>query len=186
MNNILPIDKYKPKSDNFFLDANIWLYLFCPLGGYNAKVIGKYDNFLKHALQTRSRIYVSSLVISEFINAYIRLEFKLLQKEYPHKYKDFKRDFRNTARYSTQMNDISNIVKNKILKNTERIDDEFATINIDALFDSIGTSDFNDKYYVSLCTRKDMKIVTNDGDFLKIKTHVDILTANETMLKSRQ
>ena len=48
MTNIFDITTYSPKKDEPFLfDANIWMYLYCPLGNYKRKTIRIYDQFLK-------------------------------------------------------------------------------------------------------------------------------------------
>ncbi|MBU4274091.1 MAG: hypothetical protein KJ893_05500 [Candidatus Omnitrophica bacterium] len=69
MNNIIDISTYNPNgNDKFFFDANIWMYLFCPIGGYKKDTVTKYDGFLKKAIQVEASIFISSLVLSEFFN----------------------------------------------------------------------------------------------------------------------
>lgn len=78
MNNIIDICTYMPlENDKFFFDTNIWMYLYCPIGNYNKQVIGEYDGFFKKAYQARSPIFISSLVLSEFFNAWIKLDFNI-------------------------------------------------------------------------------------------------------------
>lgn len=65
MSNIIAVDSYQPQvNDKFFFDTNIWMYLYCPIGNYKKRIIQKYDGFLKRALQSKSSIFISSLVLS--------------------------------------------------------------------------------------------------------------------------
>ena len=185
MSNIIAIDSYQPQDkDKFFFDTNIWMYLYCPLGNYKREVIKKYDGFLKKAIGVKSSVFISSLVLSEFFNAYTRLEFNILKEKEPSKYRDFKKDFRETAAYKKTVISIKTIVKTQILKLSKRLDDMFSNINLDELFENIERSDFNDNYYQLLAATENIKIVTNDSDFASTrKIPVPILTANYKLLK---
>ncbi len=79
MNNVMDVETYVPQDgDKYFFDANIWLYFYCPIGSYKKVIISKYDSFLKRALSNNTTIYVSSLLASEIINAWLRLDFNRL------------------------------------------------------------------------------------------------------------
>jgi predicted nucleic acid-binding protein len=183
MNNIISVDSYEPKEeDKFFFDANIWMYLYCPLGNYKKKIIEKYDGFLKRIIENKASIILSSLVLSEFFNAYLRLEFNILKGNEPDKYKDFKKDFKGSKDYQKLMIDIKSTCKNHILKLGKRVDDKFSALDIDRFLKNIELHDFNDKYYISLAEYEGLKIVTNDKDFRKTKIDIPILTANRRLL----
>ncbi len=181
MNNVIDIDTYTPlESDNFFFDTNIWIYLFCPIGNYKKKVIKKYDGFLKRACQSKSSVFISALVLSEFFNTWLRLDFNIRKR----KCSDFKKDFRNTKLYENQVLIIEKVVRKHIMQIAQRVNDKFENISLDELFKEIGKSDFNDNYYLTMSNLENFKIVTNDSDFAfsrKISTF--ILTANKKMLK---
>lgn len=186
MNHIFDIASYVPQKDEPFLfDTNIWMYLYCPLGNYNRKVIKIYDRFLKHLIQANSTIYISSLVLSEFFNAYCRLEFNIKKNKTPSKYKDYKKNFRSTKEYDNLMTIIKTTVKSQILKLAKRIDDEFSNMSIDKLFSIIGESDFNDCYYNIFAEQKNIAIVTDDRDFWIKNSNIKILTANKNLLKKQ-
>ncbi len=182
MSNIIAIDSYQPQEeDKFFFDTNIWMFLYCPMGNYKEAIVKKYDGFLKKAIGIKSSIFISSLVLSEFFNAYTRLEFNILKGKEP---LDFKKDFRGTDDYQRLVINIKTIVKTKILKLAKRLNDNFSNINIDELFEDIEQSDFNDKYYQFLAITENIMIVTDDSDFASTKkTTVPILTANYKLLK---
>jgi len=186
MNIIINISSYSPKkSEPFLFDANIWMYLYCPLGNYNKRIIRIYDQFLKQLIHANSTIYISSLVLSEFFNAYCRLEFYIKKKKNPSRYNDYKKDFRTTQEYRELMTIIKKTVKSQILKLAQRIDDEFSDIDIDKLFSIMDKSDFNDCYYHILAEHKNIAIVTDDRDFGIKNSNVKILTANKYLLKQQ-
>ncbi len=186
MNNIIDICTYMPlENDKFFFDANIWMYLYCPIGNYKKDVINKYSSFLKKAYNAKSSIFISSLVLSEFFNAWIGLDFNILKGSDPSKYTNFKRkDFRSTKSYKNSATTIKTVVTKDIMKITKRTDDKFENIILDKLFNEIEASDFNDNYYLAMADLEKFKMVTNDYDFaFSRKILVPILTANKEMLK---
>lgn len=186
MNNIISIDNYEPnQKDRFLFDTNIWMYLYCPLGNYKKVVISKYDAFLKRAIQKKSSIVLTSLVLSEFFNAYLRLEFNLLKAKEPDRYKDFRRDFKTSKSYNKLMITIKSTCQNHILKLGKRIEDRFSSIDINELLKNIQLHDFNDKYYIALAGYEDLKIVTDDKGFKKNILDIQILTANHQLLRSK-
>lgn len=187
MNDIIDISAYTPnKNDKFFFDANIWMYLFCPIGGYKKDVVIKYDGFLKKAIQMESPIFISSLVLSEFFNAYTRIEFNMLKNKNRARYKDYKKDFRATEKYKQTVTEIKTIVGTRILKLSKRINDKFEDIDLDKVFANIEESDFNDNYYKVFLSGENIKIVTDDYDFSRIGDPVSIVTANPNLLRRMQ
>jgi len=179
---ILDIKSYQPKpTEKFFFDANIWMFLLCPLGNYRQHIIAEYDNFLKKIRIENSSLFVSSLVISEFFNAYVRLEFKLWKnKDSNNKvYNDFKK----TQDYKTWAAKASWDIKNMMLKISERMDDKFSNIDIKELFSEITISDFNDNYYLELAAMEQMIIVSDDGNLPIQKIKSPLLTGNPTLLR---
>lgn len=186
MSKIIDISAYTPlESDKFFFDANIWMYLYCPIGNYKKDVIDQYSSFLKKAYNARSSIFISSLVLSEFFNAWIGLDFNILKGSDRSKYADFKRkDFRSTESYKNSATTIKTVVTKHILNIAKRTDDKFKNISFDELFKEIEMSDFNDNYYLAMANCENFKIVTNDYDFVSSREKsVPILTASKKMLK---
>jgi predicted nucleic acid-binding protein len=176
MSNKIDIHTYKPKvGDAFFFDNNIWMYLFCPVNNYNKKLVNTYNTFFLEIIKNKCSIYTSSLVLSEFFNSYCRVDFKAKQKTDP-TLKDYKKDFRNTPHFNILSESICNIIKDKILKYSIRLDDDFATLDIDDILIADKNFDFNDKYIAKLCENKKIKILTNDKDFLNLSNNVDIIT----------
>lgn len=188
MSSIVDITAYTPDgNDKFFFDANIWMYLFCPIGGYRKDVVIKYDGFLKKAIQMESPIFISSLVLSEFFNAYTRLEFNILRNK-DCAYKNYKKDFRGTEKYKQTVTEIKTIIETKILKLSKRINDKFDDIDLTKVLANVEESDFNDNYYKVLLSEfgENIKIVTDDYDFSRVADPVSIVTANPNLLRRTQ
>ncbi len=125
----LNIEAYIPKAgEKFYFDTNIWMYLYCPVGNYKREIIGKYDHFLKKIIKERSVILISSLVLSEIFNAYLKLEFSILKEKNPQKYRNYKMDFRKKEIYKKKALEVKGIVQKQILTLAERIDDGFSKL----------------------------------------------------------
>lgn len=166
MSKVINLKKYQPRStDKFFFDANVWLYIFCPIGNYKQSLVAPYTSFFQSIRQTRATILTSSLILSEIINRWLRLEFPQGAKKN-----------RNTMKYTQTIQAIEYTINEKILKNSQRIDDHFSKININEVLLKLKESDFNDSYYSQLSLLENFKIVTNDHDF-KIFPSLHILTA---------
>lgn len=82
--------------DRLFLDANIWLAIFCPDAQplKHSPKLEAYSQAFHDICHAKSRIYIDVLVISEFVNTYAR-------KRYNHEAPgmDFKA-FRNSPAFS--------------------------------------------------------------------------------------
>jgi len=159
---------------HFFFDTNIWLYIYGPISfpDWRSDV---YSRALKEIRASEGSIYINCMIISEFVNAFARIEFKQ-QSEFS-KYKEF----RNSPSFRPVAEDISHNVK-KILINTLTCDPELAAVKLPEIMDSFeeGRYDFNDLLYSEVCRAKDLIFVTHDRDFRDLG--IEILTANERML----
>ena len=106
MNNVMDVETYVPQDgDRYFFDANIWLYFYCPIGGHKKEIISKYDSFLKRALSGNTTIYVSSLIVSEVINVWLKLDFNILRRKKAVK-NDYKQHYRGSLHYHSAIKDI--------------------------------------------------------------------------------
>jgi predicted nucleic acid-binding protein len=172
---IHPIEKYDfTETKGYFFDTNIWLYIYGPIGWPDEKS-DVYSRALKEIRNSNGTIYINCMIISEFINAFSRIEFKE-QTEYS-RYKEF----RNSLAYRAIAQDIARNVK-KILKSTLACDPELQAINLPEVMDLFeqGKYDFNDLLFAQICRAKNLVFVTHDKDFSELG--VEILTANEKLL----
>ena len=127
-------------------------------------------------VRAKSRIYIDVLVISEFINAYARMQQKIVA---PH-INTFK-NFRSSPYFKPVAEDIADDVE-LILSYCSKTESGFTALPMDDLLaDYIsGDFDFNDQVITELCKSNGFTLITNDGDF---KTQdIPILTANSNLL----
>lgn len=180
MSKLHDIDTYHPTStDVFFFDNNVWMYLFCTIGNYEKEKQRRYSSFFSLVCSAKACIWINSLVLSEFCNAWLRLEFKRWLKKPDNAGKrDYKSEFVPTQAYQDVIKDIKSVLPT-ILKKAERASDDFNAINLDSIYAELTNCDFNDSYYLELARKNRWKIVTDDADFFKNnKLNVEIITAN--------
>lgn len=178
----MPTDVYRVDSydfsdtDVFFLDTNIWLYVYAPLAPDDWKT-RVYSKALSRVLTARSRIFIDSLVLSEFINRYARFQYNLSKDS--GSILDFKA-YRRSAEFKPVAKEIKATVR-RILKHCQITESGFSDCDIDSLLAQYGegNSDFNDQVMVELCRAKGFKLITHDSDFKGCG--VPILTANNRM-----
>ncbi|KAA6352634.1 hypothetical protein EZS27_000086 [termite gut metagenome] len=171
-NEINDIKKYNPSStDSYFFDNNIWMFLFCPLGNSSKKKQQDYSRFLQQIQTCRASIFITSMILSEFANACLRLDYDLWKKEDPRNVNArYKQDYIPTARYKTASKEITSEIKN-ILRITERTPDNFNSVNMDNILTNFEIIDFNDSYIVEFCRNQSFKLVTDDKDIIKKVEH---------------
>lgn len=162
-------------SDKLLLDTNIWLFVYGPQKPGDKRV-AVYSEALAKILAAQSHIYIDVLIVSEFINTYARLKWKLLPAP-PAEFKQFRKsdDFKPIAQ------GIAADVK-RVLKHCTRVDSGFESSAIDRLIDdyAAGDSDFNDQVLTSLCKETGLKLLTDDGDFKG--QGICVISANKRLL----
>ena len=182
MNNVMDVETYEPQDgDRYFFDANIWLYFYCPIGNHKKEIISKYSGFLKRALGNDTTIYVSSLIASEVINAWLRLDFNILRRKRIIK-NDYKQHYRGSLHYHSAIKDIQTVFNTQLLKISTPLDDRATEISLTDVLSGLDKIDFNDCYYHHLAKLDNLLIVTNDADFAELDTGISILTANQKLL----
>lgn len=178
--NIKHIVDYSPSNgDKIFFDANIWLTIYGPSPKHWAQA--PCSSLFYELIKNNIDIYTNSLIISEVINSWARLEFNQLSKELGFESNEFKR-FRETPKFLEVATDIS-INMEKILRWSKRFDSCLESIDMEKIISKYmsGTFDFNDIIFEEICMAHDFILVTNDQDFSA--TDINILTANKNMLK---
>lgn len=193
----IPVKQHNFTSkDKLFLDANIWLYLYCPQGSRRFRV-NTYSDVFDRILDASSRIYIDVLVLSEFINTFARQEYalakdglelakqerELTEQEYElvkSHLSSFK-NFRSSPDFELIAQGIAAAVK-QIMKHCSRVESCFTILEMDALIADydIGNFDFNDQVITEICKNNGFTLITNDSDF--ITQDIPILTANSKLL----
>lgn len=175
-NNTFPVASYNfTPDDELLLDTNIWLFVYGPQKPNNRKV-ATYSQALARILAANSRIYIDVLIVSEFINTYARLKWNVMGKPRG----DFKR-FRTSQDFKPIAQDIAADIR-RVLSHCGRVENGFETLDIDGLIAEYadGDSDFNDQVIATLCQKRGLKLVTDDGDFRG--QSIPVVTANPRLL----
>ena len=94
--------------------------------------------------------------------------------------KKFK-NFRNSPAFRSIAQDTAQRIK-EVLSHCSCIASGFETLDTDALIDKYthGGTDFNDLVIEELCKNRDLKLITDDGDFKN--REISVLTANKRLL----
>ena len=158
----IDIKNYQPNADDtFFFDNNIWIFITDPATDKDKVKADIYTAFLDKVLRSQAKICTSSLLLSEYFNVVLRRDFAFFNHDNS---KNFKRDYRGTERCKETMKKTIRKIKRQILRASEKIDDHFTAIGDDELFTDMERYDFNDKYFIELCLKENLVMVSDDGD----------------------
>lgn len=138
---------------------------FCPIGDYNTQKQKSISGLFENILNRNSSIIINNLILSEFSNAYLRLDYNLWKEETRYTGNNFKKDYFSTQRASETREIIASTINGKILKITDRHPDSFNSINFDNIFSYYKTIDYNDAIIYDQCKNKNWILITDDGDF---------------------
>lgn len=180
MSNVIDIASYETKSDDvLFFDNNVWMFLFCPILKFEKNKQRKYSNLFQSVQSVKACIWINSLVLSEFCNAWLRIEYNKWRRRPENGIdNDYKRNFVQSSKYLETIEEIKEIIP-EILKYSERGSDNFSSINMDSVYSELNNCDFNDSYYLELASQNRWKIVTDDADLFKNnQLNIEIITAN--------
>lgn len=165
--------------EKILVDANIWLYLAPPPAKPTQTREQVYTQIFASILQSKAEPVVDALVLSEYFNRYLRVEY---HANWQTKYGQFKA-FR-------QSNDALPVLQNAVAElrsiqsNSRFVDTSFSNINIPELLNSVqsGAMDFNDAVMLENCRVQQWKLLTNDADM----THggIEVLTINAKLLRA--
>lgn len=176
MARISRIDSYQVKSgESYFFDNNVWMFLFSPIASSNIQSQAKYSNLFRDIQSRGGMIFISSLILSEYINRNLRMSFNIWKERTGRKEADYKRDYRSTQEYRDELKAVKFQVK-EIMKVAVPRPDDFNALNMDVLLRNMENSDFNDEYYLYLCEKNDLKLVTDDADMKTTSRNIEIIT----------
>lgn len=170
--------QYSPQKDDvLIMDTNILIKILYPVN-YKSN-FKAYEDIYTKALQNNSKMLISSIQISEFINTCIRLQFNLYRAG---KEMDFKQEYRNTEDYRQNMDAILEIVQHDILNNFSLVNDDFSSMEQKNLFLYGFSYDFNDAFLAELARLNNALLITDDADFANYSKKINIITANKKLL----
>lgn len=182
MSSKIPISTFQPtEHDTIILDTNILIDLFYPLNFENDN--NHIDKLYSNLMSAKSKLIISSVQVSEFINRCIRIQYNLYRKSINKgELFDFKKDYRCTDDYRDQMNGILDIIKTDIIPSFQFIDDGFSDMKHDNIFLYGFSYDFNDALIVQIAKQQNAIIVTNDRDYANYGNDFPIVTNNKFLL----
>ena len=192
----------------FFFDSNVWLFIFNQSINQNSAAFhygAPYVKFWEKITQAvtkpgdpdptatvveRPVAAISSLVVTETLNAHLRKGFKTFKETLRRKggltsaqidALDYKQDFRDKEpRYRTlfELCQAEFEVAARYLKvvTGDKLDQNI----LQMLSGTTHTQDFNDRYYAELCKQHELILVTHDSDFAV--PGITVVTANATLL----
>lgn len=86
------------EADNIFIDANILIFLFSPSFVSSKRFqVDKYSQIMTQLFQKKCKLFINQLVVSEFINKCMRIDFE--RNFNINNDKDYKKDYRTSQEY---------------------------------------------------------------------------------------
>lgn len=156
-------DDYFSCKDRIIVDTNILIYVYCPINSEaKEEIVSHYSMMLDKIRKSGASVFINSLIVSEFFNVWVRLDFKRSGLT------NYKNEYRSSDRFKTLQKRIFKEL-DKFLKNfnVTKIDDNFSTMNLITMYQTFPESDFNDLVIVHNALFYNCKILTEDGDFYK-------------------
>jgi len=156
------------KDEKIFIDTNILIFLFSPSFVSSKEYqVDKYSKILDILITNHNELYINSLVVSEYINRCLRIDFeKSFQDD--KRTKDFKNDYRSSEQYNTTLRIIKKQLKKFLKLNVKQVNDGFDSVDILAELDMLDKLDFNDLMIVKAIELYGLKLLSDDGDFKDI------------------
>ena len=176
MAKVIKINEYKVNSgDRFFFDNNIWMFLFASIANVSRTKQQIYSRFFADICTAKATIFISSLILSEYMNSCLRINHKLWEKNENRDGTNYKKDYRITSDFKTALEAIKAEI-NIIMSLCRKTPDYFDKIEIIDIYQNADTCDFNDAYYIELCKKGNYKLVTDDKDFQSTPYNIEIIT----------
>lgn len=160
---------------DFFFDTNILVYLHGPYVDWTDWRTRIYSKLMSGILSQHGRILIDTIVVTEFINLYIRILHRDLADRgiVSSSYKDFRRTVAFEAIADAAGTDLTGFCRSAEVLET-KIDRDQIEQHCGTLKE--GSLDFNDLVIADACRRHSLVLVTHDGDFHEVD--VPVITAN--------
>ena len=155
-----------------FVDANVLIFIFCPISNASKQKISQYSKQLKTFKTDNRELYLDIIVLSEVINRWFRIHFNK-QNKIKH-FKDFRKSPQGQIIYK---NIFDNVKKNLLglFKIVNTSYESFAHLLNDSHLD------FNDNHIKYTCEKSKFILWTDDIDFKNSK--LKIISANPKLSK---
>lgn len=169
------------ENEPILIDANVWLFLQPPAAQPAPARAAAYSSAFAGLLKVKAMPLIDALVLSEYLNRYLRIEYDATWKARHPKFKAFRRSADGRALAKRAVADVRSIVKSAVLQDTG-----LSRININDVLDGVasGDLDFNDGVLIENCRLQGWKLLTDDADMAL--GGIDVLTANRKLLDKCQ
>lgn len=170
---------YSFKNDEpFLLDASVWLYLFAAPSDPKSSFADGYSQVFKKMLVGKVSLILDALVLSEYLNRYIRIEYRAWTSKYPNL-----KDFRKSSDFGPVAQSAATQAK-QILKLCSCCDHLFSKCDLTRVLTDFenGLMDLNDGMLIEACRLNGWKFLTNDSDCVLGGIH--LLTIHPRLLKA--
>lgn len=160
-----------------FFDANILIYLFWASASSSWE--DQYARLYTRLNQQNNNFVVDYIVISEFINRAIRIEYDYYLIENTLTKSSFSyKDYRNSQDGQEALNDIYLTVTDEILEEFEVVEKSYSKNDL-TMMCTADNLDFSDKAIVKICNENQFVLLTNDTDFSD--SCIDILSCHHRL-----
>lgn len=178
----MKVDKLKDHNvspmNSYLFDTNVWIYIYGPMADSEKKKQGQYASLLRDIIDRKAGLFINSMVLSEYINRVLRIEFGQWKNNNGLFDADYKRDYRPTKDFEVALADVKAQVKDILYNVTQKRPDDFNNIDINGIVNSMSnSSDFNDVYLVRCCERGNMCFVSDDKDIVNIPSTIRLVQA---------
>jgi predicted nucleic acid-binding protein len=176
-NNIITFQDFSPSSGKqYFIDTNIWMLLFCPLGNVKKDKQDKASKLLSYIISANAPIILTYLILAEFSNAYLRLAFEQWRKIPENVSGKFKKDYFYTPDAIANREAITAAINNVLnINSIQKFPDNFNNINMSQILANYKVIDFNDSFIIESCRKNSWILITDDGDFNKVDSGISIV-----------
>lgn len=180
-NKIISFRDFSPSSaSQYFFDTNIWMLLFCPLGNIRKEKQERASKLLSYIISANGAIIITSLILSEFSNAYLRIAFEQWRKLPRNVGGKFKTDYFKTEDAVANRRAITSAIYNIVsLKCVKKFPDDFNNTNLSNLLKNFQVVDFNDCFIMECCKKSSFILITDDKDFEKVDSGINIVNLNK-------
>lgn len=167
-------------TDDILIDTNFWLFTYNIFASKNDRHYSAVLDYISSA-----HIYITDLIISEFIHTSVKIAFKNYKKNNNLPNINYKQDYQITSDFKEQYQIAVNTVKDEILTltNIEIIETKKHYLQ-NALTGPTGMLDFNDRVILQTALDNNFIILTDDADYKNCNSDITILTKNNALLRA--
>jgi len=165
--------------EQILVDTNVWLYLFPAPGNSQNNYAQQYSMAFAQLVSAKAQPILDPIILSEYLNRYTRIEWEGKYKALFSTYKDFRNSSDFSAVALTAEIFAKKILNFCMVHSIPANELDLSQILTDFL---AGNIDFNDALLVNICKKRNLKLMTNDGDFQY--GGIDVLTTNPKLLRA--